>query len=149
MKDKRPSRPSAPALRLLVAALGCALLAGCSDGGGSPPGILATWQLQAFTLDDGTTLRTDDPARYTVEFRADGRAHVRADCNVCNGSYFVDGSSLSFEPLGCTRAACPPESLDLRFTSALGTSEHYEIEGGSLVIVYEEGRMFFTPAPRL
>lgn len=132
------------AFGLLVAALGCAQIAGCSDDGGLPTGILGTWQLQAIVLDDGTTFLPDDPAGYTVEFRVDERARVRADCNVCNGSYLVNGNSLAFGPLGCTRAACPPDSLGSPFTSALGTSERYEIEGDTLVIVYEGGQMFFT-----
>jgi heat shock protein HslJ len=132
------------ALGLLVAVLGCALIAGCSDGDGPAAGILGTWQLQVIVLDDGTTLQPDDPAGYTVEFRGDDRAHIRADCNVCNARYLVDGSSLSFGPPGCTRAACPPGSLGSLFTSALGTSERYEIEGDTLVIAYEGGQMLFA-----
>jgi hypothetical protein len=58
--------------------VGCAAL-------DSPPAPLAgtRWQLVAIqSMDDAQgTMRPPDPARYTLEFGADGRVAVRLDCN--------------------------------------------------------------------
>ena len=135
---------------LLATVLTMLLLAGCSDDDDNiPVEILATWQLQEFILDGGTTTKVDDPAKYTVEFKNDGNAHVKADCNNCNGSYFVDGMNLSFGAMACTLAACPPGSFDAQFTGALSTVASYEIQNGALFLKYQGGELRMTPEPTL
>jgi heat shock protein HslJ len=134
----------AAALLLAVSMPGCS-----SDNDGTPAGLIEVWLLQAFALDDGKVIQVDDPEDYSIRFMADGKVAVRADCNVCSGDYTADGNMLRIGPLGCTRAACPPDSLDTAFLSALGTTERYEIVDGRLVMDYNGGNMFLTPAPAL
>lgn len=134
---------------LFATMLSIPLVAGCSDDDNVPAELLARWQLQEFILDGGTTAKVDDPAQYIVEFKNDEKAHVKADCNVCNGSYFVDGMNLSFGAMACTLAACPPGSLDTQFTRALSTVSSYEIQNGALFLKYQGGELRLTPEPIL
>jgi heat shock protein HslJ len=85
----------------------------------------------------------DDPSRFTVEFKADGSLGLRADCNVCGGSYTLSGGTLTSGPLVCTLVACP-QPQGQQFAAIIdGTSEidkdddELEIESseGTLVLV--------------
>jgi len=76
-----------------------------------PGNPVGSWALQSFERSDGSVVPVPEPGQYTLDLGEDGRAHIRADCNVCNGDYDVTGSSLSFGLMGCTLAACAPGSL--------------------------------------
>ncbi len=93
---------------------------GCSSDDDPNPLLYATWQLQEFVLDDGTTVTVDDPTKYTVELRTDHTTTIRSDCNTCGGNFTADDKDLSFGLLACTLAACPSGSLDTQFQTALG-----------------------------
>jgi heat shock protein HslJ len=126
---------------------GGALLAGCSSSSSSTPGELqGTWLLQAFALDDGSTVVVGDPQNYSINFSDDRQANIKADCNLCNGTYFLDENSLRFGTMACTLAACGPDSLDSAFVRAIATTSRYEIVDGRLVLDYEGGNMSFTRA---
>ena len=132
----------------LLVILSC-LPAGCDSDDNTPSELIALWQLQEFILADGTVTTVDDPAKYTMDFQADGNVNIRTDCNRCNGSYAVDGDNLSFGPLACTIAACLPGSFDGQFQVALSTVSGYEIVDGSLFLRYAGGELRLTPAPTL
>jgi heat shock protein HslJ len=89
-----------------------------------------------------------DPAGYTFELGADGRASVRADCNRGSGAYTLDGPALHFGPVAITRMACPPGSLDDRFLKQLGGAAHTFWQGDTLMIdlVADSGTMRFVHA---
>jgi len=130
---------------LLVAALvmGGASLTGCSDDDSSsvPAELVAAWILQLISLDDGSTIQVANPADYTVEFMADEMARIKADCNLCNGRFFIDGDMLRFGTMACTLAACSPGSLDSTFVAALATTSRYEIVDGRLILYYQGGSL--------
>lgn len=113
---------------------------GCSSDDDPNPFLYATWQLQEFVLDDGTTVTVVDPTKYTVEFRTDHTATIRSDCNSCSGGFTADDKDLSFGLLACTLAACPSGSLDTQFQTALGSVSSYTINT-SLFLDYEGGTM--------
>jgi heat shock protein HslJ len=130
---------------VLVAAIavligGGLIAAGCSSDDDPNPLLYATWQLQEFVLDDGTTVTVDDPTKYTVELRTDHTTTIRSDCNTCSGSFSADDKDLSFGLLACTLAACPSGSLDTQFQTALGSVSSYTIDT-SLFLDYEGGVM--------
>src|SRR5262245_65398271 len=52
-----------------------------------------SWQLVAFTGGDGKVLAPDDPAKYTVAFRAGGELTARVDCNRGRGTGKPSGAS--------------------------------------------------------
>ena len=70
-----------------------------------------SWQLVKFQGGDGRTLTPDDPAKYTIQFAADGRLAARVDCNRGSGTWKATPPQLEFGPLALTRAMCPKGSL--------------------------------------
>ncbi|MBA3357618.1 MAG: META domain-containing protein [Pyrinomonadaceae bacterium] len=89
-----------------------------------------------------------NPANYTLELTADGKARILADCNRGNGTYKLDGQSLRFSAFATTRMACAPGSLDSRFLQSLDAARIYKIEGDALYIdlVADSGTMKFVTA---
>jgi heat shock protein HslJ len=138
----RASRRAAVVGALLAIVWGCS-----GDGGpGEPSGsLVGRWQLEAFQGADGRPVAVTAPERFTVEFGADGRVIIRADCNTCTGSYQADGTSLTIGPLlACTRAACPSAPVDQQYVAALTGTVLYEIRGDRLTIRSQDGSLQFS-----
>jgi heat shock protein HslJ len=60
-----------------------------------------------------------------------------AGCNNFFGSYELDGSSLTFGPMGATRMACPDleTGLETSVFKALESTRKWKIEGGDLLLL--------------
>ena len=99
---------------------------------------VGAWQLQAIELSSGEAL-VAAPGQYTLELFEDGTSHARVDCNLCNGTYVVDGSTITFGLQACTLAACPPESLFDDVVRAMNGSATFTRDGNSLSIAYAQG----------
>ena len=108
-----------------------------------PGNPVGSWVLQSFERSDGSVVPVPEPGQYTLDLGEDGRAHIRADCNVCNGDYDVTGSSLSFGLMGCTLAACAPGSLERDYLQALGSTSMFQVTGKSLALAYDGGVLKF------
>ena len=56
-----------------------------------------------------------------VQFEPDGKLGGYAGCNRFFGSYLLSGNTISIEPLGMTRMACPSQimSFEISFIEAL------------------------------
>ena len=124
-----------------------ALLVAACETATSPSSIEelhGAWQLMAINRNDGTDVQPANPASYTAEFTPDGRLHLNADCNVCNGSYTAAASTLETGLMACTRAACPPGSLFDTYVAALARARSFERRGSDLDVVYAEGTLRFT-----
>jgi heat shock protein HslJ len=77
---------------------------------------------------------------YTIEFAADGRALVRADCNRGSGRYTVEASGrLVLAPIATTKMGCPAGSLDTAYLRDLARVESYRVEGGGLILALRDG----------
>ena len=100
------------------------------------------WELQSLETPAGVVV-VPDPARYTLELRDDGNAHVVADCNICNGPYELEGNNLSMGLMACTLAACAPNSLHNDYLAALGGVTTWQSSGGELTLAYDGGRLVF------
>ena len=92
-----------------------------------------TWEWMQFT-DPAQQFEVSDPGKYTVEFHSDGTLNVKADCNLAQGGFTIEESSLSVEIGPMTLAACPPESRSDDFVKYLGFSANYFFEDGNLYI---------------
>ncbi|MEP6923012.1 MAG: META domain-containing protein [Pyrinomonadaceae bacterium] len=92
----------------------------------------------------------DKPENYQIEFTADGKVRVQADCNRGNGAYQASAGKLHFSNIALTRAMCPPGSLDNRFLRGLGAAQDYRIEGNTLLIELADdgGTMRFNKVSR-
>lgn len=131
-------------LPLLVA---CCLLAGCSSwlkaleewrarGGGSRPYATlegTKWEWHSGTLPGGAVAVTN-PKRYTVEFQAEHRVAIRADCNRGQGAWSAKLATISVGPVGYTKSVCPAGSLGLAFTRSLESVRTWFVRDGSLYL---------------
>lgn len=102
------------------------------------------WELQAFELNDGSTVTIPNPEKFTARLGADNRAILTVDCNRCRGSYEAEGNSLSFGQIACTLAYCGDESLDRDYLAALGSVSTYARQGRELRLNYADGTMRFS-----
>jgi heat shock protein HslJ len=111
----------------------------------APAAPVGSWSLSAFDLAGGQTVLVPAPERYQLSLGPEGDAHVRADCNFCNGSYRSSGTELEMGLLACTLAACPPGSLDGEYLRALGSASSFELTEGELSVSYPGGVLRFGP----
>ena len=89
-----------------------------------------------------------DPQNYTLTFAADGTVVIKADCNQVNGSYVLDGESLTIQLGAATMAFCGEQSMDQLYLGLLGrVSGAIVTETGDLRLVLgdDAGQMQFTP----
>ena len=94
-------------------------------------------------LTGATQFVPEDPSRFTVEFKADGQLGVRADCNVCGGSYTLNDGTLTSGPLVCTLVACPrPEGE--QFASIIDGTSELDTDDDELEIESSEGKLVLT-----
>jgi heat shock protein HslJ len=94
-----------------------------------------TWQLvEIVSMND----RIDTPnnrSLYTVEFKTDGAAQIRADCNRGTGSWTsTSPGELQFGQIATTQALCPPDSLHDRFLEQFSWIRSYVVENGHLFL---------------
>ena len=116
---------------LAIAASSC----GTSLAGPDPVAFEdVTWKLESLAYTDGTSVTIADPDAFTALFAGGERLHVQADCNVCNGSYGAEDSSISISPLGCTRAYCFSAPLDTDYVSALQAATTIQGIDGKLLL---------------
>jgi heat shock protein HslJ len=100
------------------------------------------WELVAIqSMDDAQgTLRIAEPAAFTLQLGADGRAALKLDCNRGAATWQVtpagDGNSgqFAFGPIAGTRALCPPPHLDQRIVRDLGYVRGYLLRDGKLYL---------------
>ncbi len=98
----------------------------------------AVWRWEN-TETSSEKIAVDKPENYTLEFLADSKLQVRADCNRGRGTYQAENGKLIFSAIALTRAACPPESLDRNFLNGLDKAQNYKIEGDTLLIELSGG----------
>jgi heat shock protein HslJ len=111
------------------------------------------WQWISF-VDPLNKTTIDDPAQYTVEFKADGSVSAKADCNQGSGTYTAenDGNassgSIDIEIMAMTMAMCPPESLSDQFVQYLNEAAIFFYDGQNLGLdlPVDSGTMLFSPA---
>lgn len=108
--------------------------------------------------DSQAPLRPTDPARYTLDFAADGRLLLRLDCNIGRTTWRAapaPGSgperrsgSLGFGPIATTRVACPPGSIEPRLVAMLPYVRSFVIERGQLHLALQAdgGILSWKPA---
>jgi len=75
------------------------------------------WKWTTTQMNDGSSRTPRDPNKYLIEFLADGRVAVQADCNRVAGTYTVNGNRLAITLGPSTLVACPPGSLGDEFVT--------------------------------
>jgi len=80
------------------------------------------------------TIGAADPARYTIDFLADGTAAIQADCNHVVAAYTTDGQNITITPGPSTLAACPDDSQADVFLSQLSNAAVFFFRNDELFI---------------
>ncbi|MDG6244595.1 MAG: META domain-containing protein [Methanolobus sp.] len=75
-----------------------------------------------------------EPENYNIIFQADKRYSIKADCNVGNGQYSIEGNNLTFSTPALTRAYCGPDSMDMLYLSMLSNVTNFSLENDRLVL---------------
>lgn len=117
---------------------------------GTPSLVGSTWQWVHFG--SGAEAFDVTSPDYTVRFTEAGRLHVQADCNVGNGHYTVEGSTITMSDMATTLALCPPESLSQDFLQALGRVAVFSFtEDGELLLEapLDSGTLVFVAQPQV
>lgn len=123
------------AAALLVAA--CTTTTPAAPGGGDLAGT--RWRLEKFESSDDAqgVSQPADPAKYQLEFKADGLLAMQLDCNRGTAQWTAVPSepgrgTLSVTLGGMTRAMCPPGSWDTRIAQNMERVQSYVIQGDRL-----------------
>ena len=89
------------------------------------------------------------PAGAVYELTFDAAAHVsaRVDCNTCNGSFMLSGSSLVIgSGLACTRAACATAAFESAAVGILSGSHEITATSNTLMLNSSRGTMTLSRA---
>jgi heat shock protein HslJ len=105
-----------------------------------------TWRWREFRLNDGRTVRIDDPDQYTLRFVSDSGFILRADCNRGGGTYTREENRLDLRVTRVTRMACPPGSLTDDYLLRLKEVYGFRREGDFLYLLLrtDAGAMAFS-----
>ncbi|MDX1413682.1 MAG: META domain-containing protein [Candidatus Promineifilaceae bacterium] len=81
-----------------------------------------------------------DPENYTITFSSDGAASVKADCNMLQLTYTVNGDMLTINMLGpSTMAFCGEDSLDTQYLALLSGVNSWAMSDGRLQLMTNGG----------
>jgi putative lipoprotein len=119
-----------------------------SAGTPASPGVLAG---TGWLVEDIDGRDVVERGRSTMTFETAERVVGSTACNRYFAPVTLAGSTLRFGPGGSTRMACAPAVMDQerRFFEALGAVRTYRLEGGTLQLLDEAGRVVLrlTRAP--
>jgi heat shock protein HslJ len=107
------------------------------------------WRWQSSESATGK-ITVDKPENYQLEFKAEGKIAVKADCNGGGGSYATESNNISFMRIFTTKMFCGEKSLDNRFLRGLESARSFRIKGNNLSIGSEgeNGTMRFFKVVR-
>lgn len=74
------------------------------------------------------------PENYTVTFNQGGGLQIKADCNMVQGGYTLEGDRISILLGPSTLAACGEQSLDRQFLGLLERVNSYTIKDDQLIL---------------
>lgn len=92
-----------------------------------------TWKWVRF-VDASSASEIATPDKYTIQFSADGKITVVADCNKASGTYKIEGSRLIMMLNSVTWAACPAGSLSDKFVKNFALTTLYFLDGDNLFV---------------
>jgi heat shock protein HslJ len=132
--------------RIFVLAVLAVAIGGCISSREATIELPGTsWQLAE--LDGAPPVEGAVP---TLEFREDGTAGGNASCNTYSADVSIDGSELSFGPIGMTRMMCAdPAAADQEtaFTAALESVSSYTVDPEGRLVLEGDVPMTFEVAP--
>jgi heat shock protein HslJ len=133
---------------LVVALVALAVVAAaCSSTSSGLTG--RTWQLTAITEKTPAfqgVVPADQQANYTIEFKSDGTAAVKADCNSVAATYTTTSSGgITIVAGPSTLMACAASSMDAQYLAGLAAATSYKVDGSQLTLTLkDQGTLQFT-----
>lgn len=103
------------------------------------PLVGTAWQLESVAT--GADAVSSVVAPGSITFADDGTVDGSTGCNTFNGSYTVDGASLSIGPLATTKIGCPEDVAAQETVVLLGLDavSTFTVEGSSLSLMGGDG----------
>ena len=93
------------------------------------------WSLVQIQSMDDTLYTPARDGQFTLQFLADGRLLVRADCNRGSGRWQLEPpSGLRLGPIAVTKMSCGEASIDARFLGDLGYVRGFLLRDGALYL---------------
>ena len=129
---------------LLAACLGASTFVSCGSDVVGPTELRGEWRLASLRRADHSAATIPATLRLTADFGEDDRLGLRADCNVCGGSFALDGDALVAGPFACTRAFCASAPLDGEFVGLLDGRSTVRVDGDRLVLSSDRGALTFV-----
>lgn len=103
-----------------------------------------TWQwVEMVETEPASQSVVPEPENYTIIYRADGTAEIKADCNQVGATYNQEGSALILTLGPSTMAACGDNSLDQQYLSSLDQVNTFGMLAGDLKLAGESFTMGF------
>ena len=134
-RTRRTRKTFAVTLTFVVIAVLTSTLAACSGSKGSDL-TGKTWQAVSITEKQPAfqgMVPPDQQANYTILFKEDGNAEIRADCNSVGATWKTGaGASLNITLGPSTLMACPEGSMADQYLRSLGKTVSYGVEGSQL-----------------
>ncbi len=107
------------------------------------------WEWQDFEGGSDRGIVPADPADYAIEFLADGRFALAADCNGGGGPYATDGPSIGLQLAVITEAVCDSPATDRAFLQVIAEASSFVFGNGVLYLALpaDAGIARFTARP--
>lgn len=109
-----------------------------------------SWRLVSIASMDDSVDLPEDSNGYTLEFGADGRAAIRADCNRGTGSWSSQAPpQLTFGAVATTGALCPSPTIGEKYLAQFEWVRSYTMKDGHLFLatMANGSIMEFEPLP--
>jgi heat shock protein HslJ len=108
------------------------------------PQLPGTWNLVSIRPVGEAEQTKPSGASYALTL-IDGRLSTRADCNICGGTYTLNGQTLMAAPsMACTRAACPTMAFENTYMKLLAGESTVSLSGGTVELTSARGVLRFT-----
>ena len=96
----------------------------------------------------GARTSVSKPARYSLEFVADGSVLVQADCNQGRSSYRIANGVLTIDPPGMTKIGCGEASQDREFLRQISQPGAWAAAGATAMIRGSAATMHLAREPK-
>ncbi len=110
------------------------ILAACATQPSTP--VTGTWDVISYGPASNPTPTLPDLNR-SVIFDGDGTINGNVGCNSFKGTYTIEGTKITFQPMVSTMLACPPDSImqqEQAILKILNGSADFKVEGRYLTI---------------
>jgi heat shock protein HslJ len=109
-----------------------------ADGGAAAGGLAGTsWNLVSYRGTDGTTVDAFAGQTATLSFAADGTFSADTGCNIANGTFESDGTSLRMQVGPTTQRACADDAANRQETTliaAFGEVDGFAVADNELTL---------------